>query len=605
MKNNSEEIDMTFTLNKRKKIVWQIIPILLVVFVTAFAIGGGLACEKVLSLCLKEQYTGLSNIIWYLEDSITQNPNYEWLLSYWEDNSMDLSESIVYDSADALRESRDAFAKANPGLSSFDLKPEELKSISPESQRLYAGICLMDLILEFDQIKASYGLKYIYFSKINSENNMFFLVSGLVEGEKRGNDVRDIFMLGKQVEPGFEYHPVLKEIYDTHRFVDKFEKKIKKGRTGYDYNVYVPIVSGESIYVICACIDATAVQKEIYSGMVFISIFFLVILVIAISLMTFAFEHVLLKPLELVQGQIRKYTQDKNVTDLCHELSLIKCENEIGFLADDVTLMAQEIDRYTKEIVELTSTRQRIETELTLAHNIQKAALPSSIPVFDGNNCFELLGSSTPAKEVGGDFYDYFKIDDSHLGILIADVSGKGIPAAMFMMLSHICIKNMSSTNTDPGKIFEKVNHILNERNDAEMFVTAWMGILDLDTGIITCVNAGHENPAIYRNGEEYNLYKTKHSFVLASMDDMKYKTETIQLRKGDRIFLYTDGVPEATNLDNTLYGTDRMLNVLNRFKDSSCEELLAAVEEDINSFVGSASQFDDFTMVCLKYNGH
>lgn len=594
----------TFSEKKRKKLVWQVIPILLVVFITAFAIGGGLACEKVLQLCLKEQYTGLSNIIWYLEDYITENPNYEWLLAYWEDNSQELSESIVYDSEDALNESRDAFAKANLGLSSFELKPEELETLSAESQKLYAGICLMDLTLEFNHIKAIYGLKYIYFSKLDSENNMLFLVSGLVEGEKRGNDVRDIFMLGKQVEPGFEYHPVLKEIYETHSFVDKFEKKIKKGRTGYDYNVYVPIVSGESIYVICACIDATAVQKEIYSGMVFISIFFLIILVIAISLMTFVFEHVLLKPLGLVQGQIRKYTQDKNVTDLCHELSLLKCENEIGLLSDDVTLMAQEIDRYTKEIVELTSTRQRIETELTLAHNIQKAALPSSVPDFDGNNCFELLGSSTPAKEVGGDFFDYFKIDDSHLGILIADVSGKGIPAAMFMMLSHICIKNMSNASTDLGEIFAKVNHILNERNDAEMFVTAWMGILDLDTGVITCVNAGHENPALCRNGEEYDLYKTKHSLVLAALDNVKYKTETIKLEKGDRLFLYTDGVPEATDSTNTLYGTDRMLNVLNRVKDSSCEELLAAVDEDIKSFVGSAPQFDDFTMVCLKYYG-
>lgn len=596
---------MKFSIKKRKKLVWQVMPILVAVFMIAFVIGGGLACEKVLQLCLKEQYTGLSHIIWYLENQITENPNYEWLLSYWEDNSKELSESIVYDSSDALSQSRDTFEKENPGMSSFDLKPEELRTLSKESQKLYAGICLMDLTLEFNRIKAIYGLKYIYFSKLNSENNMFFLVSGLVEGEKRGNEAKDIYMLGKQAEPGLEYHPVLKEIYDTHNFVDKFEKKIKKGRTGYDYNVYVPIISSnKSLYVICACMDASAVQNEIYRGMIFISFFFFIILVIALGLMTYVFNGVLLKPLSLVQGQIRKYTQDKNVTDLCSELSLIKSENEIGRLSDDVTLMAQEIERHTKDIIELTSTSQRIETELTLARNIQKAALPSSIPVFEGNNCFELFGSSTPAKEVGGDFYDYFKIDDSHLGILIADVSGKGIPAAMFMMLSHICIKNMSSANTDPGVIFEKVNHVLSERNDAEMFVTAWLGILDLDTGIITCVNAGHENPAIYRNGEIYELYKTKHSFVLAAMDNVKFKSETIKLQKGDRLFLYTDGVPEATDSDNTLYGTDRMLNVLNRAKDSTCEELLAAVEEDINSFVGNAPQFDDFTMVCLKYDG-
>ena len=318
----------TFSKRKRKKLVWQVVPILLVVLMIAFAIGGGLACEKVLQLCLNEQYTGLSRIIWYLEDHITENPNHEWLLSYWEDNYQELSESLVYDSADALSQSRDTFSKANQGLSSFDLQPEELAALSQESQKLYAEICLMDLNLEFNRIKAIYGLKYIYFSKLNSEDNMFFLVSGLVEGEKRGNEVSDIYMLGKQVEPGFDYHPVLKEIYDTHSFVDKFEKKNKKGRTGYDYNVYVPIItSDESIYVICACLDATTVQTEIYHGMAFISVFFLVILVIALSLMIFALNRVLLKPLGLVQGQIRKYTQDKNVTELGRELSLIKSEN--------------------------------------------------------------------------------------------------------------------------------------------------------------------------------------------------------------------------------------------------------------------------------------
>lgn len=597
--------DMTFSLKKRKKLIWQVIPILLVVLITAFVIGGGIACEKVMQLCLNEKYTGLSDVIWYLEDRITDNPNYEWLLSYWEDNANELSDFIVYDSTDALNKSIDSFIAKNPGLSSIDLKPEDLKKLDKESQNLYASICLMDLTLEFNRVKAIYGLKYIYFAELNSEDEMFFLVSGLADGEKRGNDIHDIFMLGKQVEPGLEYHPVLKEIYETHSFVDKFEQKTGKGRTGYAYSVYVPIIpSDNSIYVICASMDAAAVQKEIYHGMNFISIFFFVILIIAVSLMILAFNKVLLKPLDLVQEQIRKYTQDKNVTELCNELSLIKSENEIGALSNDVTLMAMEIDRHTKEIIELTSTNQRIEAELTLARNIQKAALPSSIPTFEGGNCFELFGGSNPAKEVGGDFYDYFKIDDNHMGILIADVSGKGIPAAMFMMLSHICIKNMSSHSTNPGEIFEKVNTILNERNDMEMFVTAWLGILDLNTGVIECANAGHENPAICRNGEAYTLYKTKHSLVLAALDNVKYTTETIKLKAGDCLFLYTDGVPEATDSDNTLYGTDRMLSALNSAKASSCEKLISAVEQDISSFVGDAAQFDDFTMVCLKYLG-
>lgn len=238
--------------------------------------------------------------------------------------------------------------------------------------------------------------------------------------------------------------------------------------------------------------------------------------------------------------------------------------------------------------------------ELNVATSIQKSMLPSIFPAFPDRPEFDIYATMTPAKEVGGDFYDFFLADDNHLVVIMADVSGKGVPAALFMMISKTLLKNVSQSGFSPKEILKKVNNLLCENNEAEMFVTVWLGILELSSGKLRCANAGHEYPAVKRKGGSFELYKDRHGFVLAGMEGSSYKEYELELFPGDSIFVYTDGVTEATDSHNELYGTERMLHALNQALHQDCQSLLDAVHRDIDAFVGGAPQFDDITMLGL-----
>ncbi len=244
------------------------------------------------------------------------------------------------------------------------------------------------------------------------------------------------------------------------------------------------------------------------------------------------------------------------------------------------------------------------ETELNMATDIQASMLPSNFPAFPERSEFDIYASMDPAKEVGGDFYDFFMIDDDHLAIVIADVSGKGIPAALFMMSSKIYISDHATMGGSPAEILERVNKLVFANNDAYMFVTVWLGILEISTGKLVSSSAGHEYPMICQNGK-YEILKDKHGLAVGATGISKYVNTEIQLNKGDSIFVYTDGVAEATDANNELFGTDRALEALNAVpKSASQKEVLESVRAAVDAFVKDAPQFDDLTMVGLKYYG-
>ncbi len=248
------------------------------------------------------------------------------------------------------------------------------------------------------------------------------------------------------------------------------------------------------------------------------------------------------------------------------------------------------------------SERERIQAELLLAKSIQTSLLPHPFPLFPDRKEFDIYAMMDPAREVGGDFYDFFLIDDDHLCMVIADVSGKGIPAALFMTISKTILRNCAMQGQSASEILARTNTGLLQDNNTGMFVTAWLGILEISTGKFSCVNAGHEYPVIMRNGGRFEIFKDTHSFVLGGMEDMVYKEYSLQLGHGDRLFLYTDGVPEATDRDNQMYGTERMINALNINPGARPEDLLNTVRDDITAFVKEAEQFDDLTMVCMEF---
>ena len=248
--------------------------------------------------------------------------------------------------------------------------------------------------------------------------------------------------------------------------------------------------------------------------------------------------------------------------------------------------------------------QERLVQELSTARQIQRSALPHIFPPFPEREEFDLFASMDPARDVGGDFYDFFLVDDNHLCLVIADVSGKGIPGALFMMLTKRIIEDFARSELSPSEILEKTNESLCDNNQAEMFVTVWLGILEISTGNLIAANAGHEYPVIRNKSGRFALYKDKHGFVIGGMQGIRFREYELQLAPGDKFFVYTDGLPEATSSGGEMFGTDRMVSTLNTCADSSPEEILQKVKITADTFVGDAEQFDDITMMCLEYRG-
>ncbi len=271
-------------------------------------------------------------------------------------------------------------------------------------------------------------------------------------------------------------------------------------------------------------------------------------------------------------------------------------------LSSICTTVAWRTRKLLEKQIKDSEERQRISTELDVATHIQADMLPRIFPAFPDRPEFDIYATMNPAKEVGGDFYDFFMVDERHLAIVVADVSGKGVPAALFMVIGKTLIKDHTKPNTDLGDVFTEVNEILCESNNEGLFITAFEGVLDLVTGEFSFVNAGHEMPFIAKAGGVYEAYKLRAGFVLAGMEGMQYKSGRIQLSPGDKIFQYTDGVTEATNSSHELYGMERLTDILVKNTDMPPAALLPVVKADIDAFTGEAPQFDDITMLCVEY---
>ncbi len=275
----------------------------------------------------------------------------------------------------------------------------------------------------------------------------------------------------------------------------------------------------------------------------------------------------------------------------------VRDNEEFASLSDDINSTVDTLKRYIAEA------EARIDAELEFAKQIQSSALPSVFPPFPNRREFDIYAQMHTAKEVGGDFYDFYMLDDSTIAFLIADVSGKGIPAAMFMMKAKTIIKDLAESGLEVNDIFTQANAKLCENNDAGMFVTAWMAIVDLKTGIMSVANAGHNPPVIKRADGKFDYEKMRAGFVLAGMEGLKYRKTEIQLSPGDRIYLYTDGVTEATDKNDQLYGEDRLVGFLNSLGNTDVKSICEDVKKDIDRFVGDAPQFDDITMVSFRLN--
>ncbi len=308
----------------------------------------------------------------------------------------------------------------------------------------------------------------------------------------------------------------------------------------------------------------------------------------------------MVRPIQQLERDVLRFAKG----EFSHRSS-VGTDDEIGELADSFNSMAASLQQYMDNIKKVTAEEERIATELSMARDIQQDLLPNEFPAFPDRKDFDVYATMQTAKEVGGDFYDFFLVDEDHLAIIIADVSDKGVPASLFMAITKTLIKAHAFVERYPKNVFEYVNKVLCENNRDDMFVTCWMGLFDLKTGVVDAVNAGHEYPAIKTPGGKFELFKDVHGMPLGSLNGIKYSKYEFVMEPGSAIYLYTDGVTEATNNVNDMYGTERMLAALNNTSDENPEKLLKAVKDDIKVFVAEAPQFDDITMLCIKYNGN
>ena len=376
----------------------------------------------------------------------------------------------------------------------------------------------------------------------------------------------------------------------------------KNEEYGYLASAYVAILNGAGTPVALASIDISMdmIDQQIRQFLVLTLCITFAVLLASVFAYYYYVRRILIRPLGTLHHAAMGLVESK-MEGLADFRVEVDTGDELEDLADSFQYMVAELNEYIRDLSRVTAEKERIGAELDVARHIQASMLPCIFPAFPERHEFDIFASMTPAKEVGGDFYDFFLVDDDHLAVVMADVSGKGVPAALFMMISKTLLKSAAQSGLSPKAVLEKVNDQLCENNDAEMFVTVWLGILEISTGKMKCANAGHEYPAIMRKGGDFELFKDKHGFVLAGMEGARYREYELELHAGDRLVVYTDGVPEATNGANTLYGTDRMISALNGARDGSCRQMLEALHRDVDSFVDGADQFDDITMLCIE----
>ena len=307
-------------------------------------------------------------------------------------------------------------------------------------------------------------------------------------------------------------------------------------------------------------------------------------------------------PLMKIRKNVTEFAQNDTVTET--NLAEIQTEDEIQETAESIATMESDIIKYIDNIQTITAEKERIGAELNVATQIQADMLPRIFPAFPGRKDIDIFAAMDPAKEVGGDFYDFFLVDDDHLCMVMADVSGKGVPAALFMVIAKTLIKNQALLGRDPSEILYNVNNQLCDGNEVEMFVTVWLAVVELSTGKGKAANAGHEHPCLCRKGGKYELVEYRHSPAVAVMEGMKFREHDFELRPGDKLFVYTDGVPEATSAQKELFGSERMLDALNQDPEAEPAQVLVNVRAAVDGFVKEAEQFDDLTMLCLEYNG-
>ena len=505
---------------------------------------------------------------------------------------------------------------------------EQVKKVKAEVLDVYSQICeenggVPDYEAFSDEDWENYYEQFEYITQMPEYKSLWEVLAKLREdnnvvslylGYSDLDTMKDLYLVdasaeGESCYPGDcddmkeEHIAQMKQgNYEFPAFITNYEEY------GWLCSASAPVVDKDGSVIGVALVDISMneIMADRRSFLYTLAAITIIISLITVLLVFFLMNRAMLKPINKLSKAASLFVSSKKDNTGTGESEIsrldIKTGDELEKLSGSIKQMEKDLNTYIGELTSITAEKERIGAELDVAKHIQSSMLPCIFPAFPDRREFDIYASMTPAKEVGGDFYDFFMVDERHLAIVMADVSGKGVPAALFMVIAKTLIKDHTQAGSDLGKVFTEVNNLLCESNSEGLFVTAFEGVIDLATGEFNFVNAGHEIPYICKKNEGFKPYKIKAGFVLAGMEDMQYRAGSLTLEEGDKIFQYTDGVTEATNAANELYGSERLNHILNLNADKAPCEILQAVKGDIDRFVGEADQFDDITMLCLEF---
>lgn len=571
------------------------------IFIIVTVLISGFATYRLQTRLYREHYQDLlAKVNGNIADEIlADGEDFAFLQTWFREHYEELEIPFVYpdNARQEYSEFQKVFARKYPDrIMGEDIHFSELE---PEVQKYYARYLYMHWLTTFDRMKKDYGLEYAYYVyPTEGQDEMCFMFDGPRE-EKVVNG-KSLLLLGFVAHQDRTIHANMWKSYETGEVTGEMDGYANE--YGHVYTYATPVnYNGKTLGVILTDVSYEFVLSRITRTVGIIVTMFMLILGISSAGMLSFIQRRILERITRLEQQVAVYTERKDPA-MAEEIAKENTVNdEIGSLAGGFSGMITELHEYMDNLTAVTAEKERIGAELNVATQIQASMLPRIFPPFPERKEFSLFAAMDPAKEVGGDFYDFFMVDEHHIALIMADVSGKGVPAALFMAISKVLIKDSSQDLRDPASILVHVNDQLCEENDADLFVTVWLGIVDLSTGVLTFADAGHEYPVLLHADGELELVRPeKKRPPIATLVGIPYKNNTITLSVGDTLILYTDGVPEATNAQNELYGMNRLENVLRTMDYRDMKDVLQRIREDVDAFVGDAVQFDDLTMLAF-----
>ena len=585
---------------KNKGILIQSAVFILLIFSVGIIINAVFTYRNFYKLSISDFKISSDMVSIYAQEIFQKYSALSWLLDYWEENYKKLNTSLK-----SYNQEKDDIEKYNEFSREFllnrtNITSEQAAALAPEEQKLLAEFCYNEIAYDLNALRrATTAHSFVLMKLLPGKGGFVYFY---IDKNSKETRLGDIFPVN------IAQRPLVKKMYATGKNPKEFEiiqiKDYAHQQRTEEFFYHYSLVK-EKNEVLCHLVIrglGTRIRNAIFNE---------VLKIVGVNICTFVFlgfivvlsiYFYILKPLLKIQKNVKDYTINKDYALAISKLRRINSQNETGRLADDLSSLITALEHYTNEAVSLSAEKAKIDSELSLAAKIQDSALSKDFPDVKE---FKLFASMNPAREVGGDLYDFFMIDEDHIVLIIGDVSGKGISAALFMMKVKTVVNDTAiSGKYSPVEILERVNKILCEGNEAMMFVTLWLGILTISTGEIISTNAGHEYPFIKDSGGSFKINKSKHSRPLGLKFNAKFLEEKFTLKPGDVFFIYTDGVAEANNKDGKEFGLERLTNALNECPDDDPKALTEFLLQKINGFTGTTPQFDDITTLCIKYFG-